>query len=88
MKNITIKIKNTTDVPTSRLEATKEGISELGRPKEIIQDPGQKDKEIQSMSERFRDRENKARRSKIFLTRVPKGDKREMRGGNTYFKGQ
>lgn len=75
-----MKLKTQHYVLTSRLEVTKEGISELSRPKEIIQDPGQKDKEVQSITEKFRDMENKARRSR-------KGDEREMRGGNTYLKG-
>ena len=35
-------------------------ISILRRPKKIIQESGQKDKEIQSMSERFRDMKNYA----------------------------
>lgn len=39
------------------------------------------------MSERFRDMENKARMSKIFLTRISKTDKKRKRGGNIYFKG-
>lgn len=73
--------------PADQRQLKRELVNQVGL-KEITQDLGQKHEEIQSMSERFRDMENKARRSKIFLTRVPKGDKREMRGGNTYFKGQ
>lgn len=42
MKNIIIKIRNPTYVSTSRSEVTKEGMSKLGRPKEIIQNSGQK----------------------------------------------
>lgn len=44
MKNITIEMKNPTYISNSRLEATEEEISKLGRPKEIIKNLGQKDK--------------------------------------------
>lgn len=83
MKNITIEMKNPTYIyiSNSRLEATEEEISELGRPKEIIKNLGQKDRRNTNY-DRVLEIRNKARRYNIILIRVPKGDKREIRRSN------
>lgn len=77
-------IKSPTYVSISRLEVTEEVISELGRPKKIIQNSDQ-NRNIKmtnnSKYDRLRDMKNKAR-CNIFLMRVPKGDNREMERDN------